>query len=336
MNILYLDFDKGVVAPARAEAINRYTDSEAHIFYTPMYRDEEERDKMRAAGILEEKSKELDEVVEWADVIHVCNTEPTIWNVDSLDNVVFEYYGGYARMCSSVLLEWQTAKMKPVISSPELGRHLLRWHYIPVPMDVQGTKLAKRWYKPHSPLRVIQTPSRRDYKDTNVFIEACRKLHKEVDMVLVEDEPLEVSLKEKGRADIYFGSMCVGDFGQSEREALAMGLGVVMRLQPIVKMYNPGCPIVDVSSVDGLVAALRRLATDEEACTALKIASRQWAEDFFDLEAVAPIQEAFYEYVLYGDPGYDEWYKPYADIWMKVAREDHGMEHFLNIQGLRW
>jgi hypothetical protein len=239
-------------------------------------------------------------------------------------------------MYSAKLWEWQWNMMKPVIASPELGRHLLRWHYLPIPMDVRGLKLPKRWYKPHSPLRVIQTPSRRDYKDTDVFIEACRKLQGEVDMVLVEDEPLEVSLKEKMEADVYFGSMCVGDFGQSEREALAMGLGVVMRLQPLVKVYNMGCPIVDVGSVDALVEVLRNLAVNEEACTQLKIDSRRWAEEFFDNEVVGPLQVAFYEYVLHGDPDYDEWYAPYADIWMKVAREVHGMQGFLNIQEAKW
>jgi len=323
MNILYVAWtDLGNGNHARAEAINRVCDdSEARCFSLNGHSDYP-------------RGKEgLQEAVNWADVIHQSDTYPWVFGLDDHPNFVCEFRGGFLRMYSITMWKWQASRKKPVITTPELGRYLPRFHYIPIPIDVNATiyRPSERWPENNDPLVVVQSPSRRDYKDTDALIDACHRAG--VKLTLIEGKSLEEAVAEKRDGDVYFGKFKVGDFGQSEREALAMGLAVICRLQPIVRAHNPGCPIVHARGPEQLAQELEKMKHGDYL-TELKRASRKWAEDFLSYEAVAPRMLAFYEYVLYGDDKY--WFDAHSKIWKETAKREHNITNFIDVERLKW
>jgi len=324
MNILYVAWtDLGNGNHARAEAINRVCDgSEARCFSLKGYSD------------YPRKKEGLQEAVNWADVIHQSDTYPWIFGLDDRTNFVCEFRGGFLRMYSATMWKWQWIKKKPVITTPELGRYLPRFHYIPIPIDVNAAiyQPSEIWPENNDPLVVVQSPSRRDYKDTDALIDACHRAR--VKLKLIEGKPLNEAISGKRDGDICFGKFKVGDFGQSEKEALAMGLAVICRLQPIVRAHNPGCPIVHIRGPEQLVQELEKMKTDPDYLKDLKRASRKWAENFLSYEAIAPRMLAFYEYVLYGDD--DSWYSAHSKIWRETAKREHGIDQFVDAQKIRW
>jgi len=325
MKILYVAWtDLGRGNEHRARAINECTDSEAKCWaVNEKYHSDLPRTK-----------EGLKEGVEWADVIHQRDTYPWIFGLDVLPNFVCEFSGGFLRMYSLQIWNWQIKRKRPIITTPELGRYVPRFHYIPTPIDVSSFEVAEGWPETTPPLRVVQTPSRRDYKDTDLLIEVCEKMEN-VELELVEGRSYEEAIEAKRKADVYFDQIKVGDFGRSALEAMSLGLVVIGRLMPVVRAYNPGCPIVDVRNAGELREALEALIEDTSKCELLKLESRSWVEDVFSYEAVAPRMLAFYEYVLNDDPEKDLW-NSFTRIYRETAQKEHGINTFIDPEKLRW
>lgn len=311
----------------RAEAINRCTRSEArcisvstnigkyHTDYPP-------------------DNENLKEAVEWADIIHQTDTHPWILGLDKLPNFVQEFRGGYLRMYSRAIWNWQVKTKHAIITTPELGRFVPRFHFIPIPMDMAKFVPAEGWPETELPLDVLQTPTRRDYKDTDLLVETCEKVEG-VRLRLVENLPLEEAIEAKRDADLYFGDIQSGDYGSNEREAAAYGTAVIGRLQPIARAYNINCPIIDVNNAAELRKTLEGMVKRPEKVAELKEATRTWAAWFLSYESVGPRMDAFYRYVLCDDDNQEAWER-FSGIWKEVARVEHKITEFVNPMDWRW
>ena len=134
--------------------------------------------------------------------------------------------------------------------------------------------------------------------------------------------------------DVYVGTLLVGQLGGSEREAMARGLCVVTRLQPVVRTYMYGCPVVNVRSVGEMRDALKALMHDRDLVAELKQNSRKWINSFFSYEALGPVMEAFFEYVHDCDDL--EQLGAHAAVWQRVAKEEHGVKEFVDPCRFKW
>lgn len=327
MKILYVAYtDLGRGNEFRAEAINRCTGSVARCWaLNPKYHSDPDLARTKMG---------LQEGVYWSDMIHLSDAPPYLWDLHKAPGFIVEFRGGYLRMASSTVWDWQLATHKPILTSAELGRYVPRFHYLPLPMDMKKFTVGKNYPETELPLKVVHTPTRRDYKDTDMLIEVCNELD-DVELILVEGKSYEEALEAKRGADVCFGQIKVGDYGASEREAFCLGLAVIGRLQPISRVYNPGCPIISVANKAELSARLKELSEDPELCAEIKKKSRTWAERFLSYEAVAPRQEDLYEYILRDDPEKELW-KAFSDIYRNVAKEEHNITTFIDPERLCW
>jgi len=325
VKILYVTWsDLGRGNEHRARAINECTDSEAKCWAkNEKYHSDFPRTKSA-----------LNKAVKWADVIHQRDCPPWTFDLENLPNLVCEFSGGYLRMYSLDIWNWQSRAMKPIITTPELGRYVPRFHYIPTPIDVKSLAPADGWPHTDHPIRIVQTPSRRDYKDTDMLIEVCKGIDG-AELEVVEGRSYEEAIEAKRNADVYFDQIKVGDFGRSATEAMSLGLAVIGRLMPIARVHNPRCPIVDVRNADELREALQALVSQPEECSALKLKAREWAENFMSYEAVAPRMLSFYEYVLYDDPEKDLW-REFSAIYRETAERENDIHSFIDPEKLKW
>jgi glycosyltransferase involved in cell wall biosynthesis len=326
MKVLYVAWtDLGNCNWLRAEALRRHTDVEAKCF------------SLNEANHTDlPRTKEgLKEGVQWADVIHQSDTYPWYFGLDRHPAFIQEFRGGLVRMYSKPLWDWQIARRKAIITTPNNSRYLPRTHYMPLPMDTESMLPDDDWPRIHNPLRVIQTPTRRDYKDTDMLIEACAKVDG-AELEIIEGKSKEEALEAKRRSDVYFGQMAFGNFGGSEREAMCYGLIVLNRLQPIVRFYNPGCPILQVNSVDDMASQLRWIIDNPSEALDLEERCHDWVREWFSFKAVAPRQKAFYEYILNGDDEGSKWFNIHSKIWQETAEREHGITEFIDPFTNRW
>jgi hypothetical protein len=328
MNILFVSVsDMGDANYHRAEALKRYATKphEIRVWSWKGYTDYPNDDRTVPQ-----------ELVDWADVIHQNNTPPWYWtHVHEHPCVVYEFRGGFARMDSAELWGWQTTHKAPVIATPELGRFFPRFHYLPTPVNTEGWTPCDSFPETELPIDLAQTPSRRDYKDTDALIKVCKSFKPdELRLNLIEGVEKKEALTRVRECDALFGKFKVGDIGGSEREALSFGLAVLCRLQPIVVAYHPNHPVANVGSQKELRDALRNMVKHPEVVTEIKKWSRAWCESFFGYQTVAARMEAFYEYVLRGDSKY--WFKKHSEIWMAAAQKNYDIDTFINPMKLRW
>jgi len=314
----------------RAQAINKCTNSNAKCWSLNGMSNYDMSEARKDTN----NAKPPEEAIEWADVIHQSDTFPTQFGLDKHPNFVLEFRGGFLRMLSRGFWNYQAKYKIPIITVPELGRFVPRFHYIPIPFDINAMSIPyPEWPEPRHPLKVLQTPSRRDYKDTDVLIEVCNSLD-DVELTIIEDQPPSAAIEAKKECDVYFDKFKAGNFGGSSKEALAMGMAVVCRLQPIVRVHNPMCPIINVGNKEDLRNVLSALASNDDFCKLMKEKSRSWASWFLSFESVAPRMEAFYEYVMFGDDQY--WWDEHSKIWKQAAKEHYGIEEFWEPMEVRW
>lgn len=327
MKVLYFAHtDLGNGNKDRAEAMNRCTNWDARCMSI----------KETCYSDFPQTPDGLSEAVNSADFIHQSDMYPPGYGLDNLSNAGFcsEFRGGYLRMYSSTIFSYQSEHQTPIICPPELGRYVVRFHYIPIPMDMQKYRLKRGWDEVHKPLRIVHTPSRRDYKDTPLLEKVCKEV-KGVELTLIEGKPLEEAIEAKRDSDICFGQIKVGSFGMAEKEAMAYGNAVIGRLLPIERAYNPRCPIIDAYDAPTLKVILERMVQSPDKVSELKRLGRHWTEQNLSYEAVAPREKALYEHIMYDDPQKDLW-ESFAQIWTEVGRREHNRDGFINPSKLRW
>lgn len=144
------------------------------------------------------------------------------------------------------------------------------WLPIPVPVGRYAALVPKegRWSSMQSrPFRVVHSPTRRDYKGTNMLDGVIRKLRKKglaIEMVLIEGRPHGEALQIKASGDACWDSRWLGIQG-SGLEAGAMGMPVIAGDRDVKALYEGEigeCPYTFADSEKELEEQLERLVTD--------------------------------------------------------------------------
>jgi glycosyltransferase involved in cell wall biosynthesis len=194
---------------------------------------------------------------------------------------------------------------RPVlVSTPDLLRLLPDAVWIPNPVPLWDVRYlpAPRARRGDGPVRVVQCPTRRELKDTALFLDVVGGLRRAgvpLEAVLVENRPHDECLRLKRRCDIVFDHL-QGYYGVSSLEGLAQGLPVIAGVDAWNRFHiraftgADALPWVAARGADGLARALRRLAADPVERRAVGDASRMWMETYWTEALIAERLCAFY------------------------------------------
>jgi len=167
-----------------------------------------------------------------ADVVHVMD------DIDAQDYLgvpdrpfVVRYAGTWFRMDPEGKLRVQREKKAiGLVATIDLLRYApdeLEW--APFIRDLDAlAEIREREYPNDGILRVCHSPTNRGRKHTLEFLQAFEKFSKEVEceLILIEKQTYEETLRQKARADIFYDQATVG-YGNNAVEAWAMGIPVI-------------------------------------------------------------------------------------------------------------
>lgn len=179
-------------------------------------------------------------------------------------------------------------------STHDLSLQGLEW--VPNPVPIAEMQRIREQFRKAAPL-IIQTPTKRHMKQTDVFLEAAAGLPHEV----VEGAPWSVSLHAKARASVLFDSFAFG-YGNTSLEAWGMGIPTVSGVSdPAIEAqiaeaigYLPYLPATPETLRDRLVEML------EDDTLRQFVADLGWqcVNDFHDDRKVVERWERIYEQVM--------------------------------------
>ena len=164
--------------------------------------------------------------------------------------------------------------------------------YLPISSEINGS------------VRICQSPTRKDLKNTNEFgaaMEEIQHTYPHVEKVIIENSTHLDCLKIKQTCDIHFDHM-QGYFGVSSLEGLSQGKPVVAGLdewnQQYIKEFTGawGLPWVVAETRDELENYFEKLIVDTELRISTGMESRRFMEEHW---AVQQILEMLFEF--YGD-----------------------------------
>lgn len=154
--------------------------------------------------------------------------------------------------------------------------------------------------------RVAHSPTRRDYKGTQEFLNACKTLRARgvpIEPVLIEGLTHAQALTVKATCHATFDSFWLGIQG-SGLEAAAMGQPVVAGDPNVRDLYADrlgGCPYVYANSETELVKALETLWRDKSARSAAVARLQGYIASYHTYEATSSIYEDILSEVLSRD-----------------------------------
>jgi glycosyltransferase involved in cell wall biosynthesis len=157
-----------------------------------------------------------------------------------------------------------------LVSNLELMQYDDDLNFLPNPVHVGRYKKYADQVRPswdERPFRVAHSPSKRELKGTDEFLNACDELQKmgfDIEPVLIENETLEHSIKTKAKCHAVFDSFWLG-MQCAGLEAAACGVPVIAGDRTVKGRYVDRLgevPYVFADTEAGLEAALDRLMTD--------------------------------------------------------------------------
>jgi len=116
------------------------------------------------------------------------------------------------------------------------------------PYDVEKTEYT--WKDNNIPI-ISHSPSTRNKKGTDVFIEACSQLKNKYkfEVNIIENKSFSECLEEKAKSTFFFDQTLVGSYGNSAIEAMAFGIPTLcnMSKESISQANNKldDCPIIN-------------------------------------------------------------------------------------------
>ncbi|MBW1949544.1 MAG: glycosyltransferase [Deltaproteobacteria bacterium] len=128
--------------------------------------------------------------------------------------------------------KYRKLRRKVLVSTPDLLKLLPEARWQPNPVPVNDPRYLPADAPRDGKVRVCQSPTRKEIKDTNLLLSAVsslRKNHPELEAVIVENKPHAECLRIKQGCDIHFDHM-QGYFGVSSLEGLSQGKPVIAGL----------------------------------------------------------------------------------------------------------
>ncbi|WP_147819013.1 glycosyltransferase [Salidesulfovibrio onnuriiensis] len=182
-----------------------------------------------------------------------------------------------------------------LVSTPDLLKLLPEAFWLPnlVPVDEPLFSPLERDHG--GPLRVAHSPTRKDLKNTDEFLEAVRILESRgaaLEVDLIDDVPNTECLARKRACHVLFDHM-QGYYGVSSLEGLSQGLAVIAGLDDWNRREieaftgTDDLPWVVARNRDELVRQLSLLAEDRELCAAQGRKGRRFMEERWSDRIVA-------------------------------------------------
>ncbi|HPI81638.1 MAG TPA: hypothetical protein PK122_00195 [Candidatus Paceibacterota bacterium] len=139
-----------------------------------------------------------------------------------------------------------------------------RW--LPAPFDLEKLqKIKEENYKPSDRIRIAHSPTRRDYKNTELLIELVNKIPN-LELVLIENKTNEESLIMKSTCDITFDQMHLC-YGNSGLEGWGFGQAVIVGptdiARELIKTYIGYEPYI-YATPETLFEELKKLTYDAD------------------------------------------------------------------------
>lgn len=141
-------------------------------------------------------------------------------------------------------------------------------------------------------LKVVHSPTNRQFKGTDTIIEVVKKLRQERDFefLLLENRPRKEVLEIKRESDI--GIECVGGvmggygYGKSGLEMLGLGLPVITAMTDEYAKWLPENPFVTAKNGDELYDKLKYLLDNPCKIKEIGGKSKQWVDNYHGFESV--------------------------------------------------
>ncbi len=305
--------DPAGAAIAQANALNRHTGHECRLITKELRYNFMFQKDLHEEWLLPEDRHEVAALLESADVFHfhmTADEDLTFCGLCPRDflrgKIVVHHHHGHHDFRSNPLKFQQKYKerkrSKLLVSTPDL-LHLLpgaRWQPNIVPLfDPLYRPMPG---KPESPVKVAHSPTRKDLKNTDEFLEVMRRVQAEggdVALELIENTAHVECLRMKRRCHILFDHL-QGYFGVSSLEALSQGLCVVAGLddwnQAVIRDFTGAgeLPWV-VSSLASLERDLRTLLLDRDTREEHGRRSREFMLRYWTEQAMIQHLAMFYE-----------------------------------------
>lgn len=254
------DCDNGGGSWWLAQAINRYTKHQARAVRG--YQSYLQYDY----DILGPTIEQMNELIRWADVIHVRDRLPKSGGIPWGKGVVVTYTGRTFRKASHAVYRAHKLSYVVCVSTPDMMAFC---------QDVQPTwlpnpraDLAPLW-KPLRNKFALQAPTTRQGKQTEIFIKAARKAR--VPFEVVEQVSYAECMAYKVQARVICDQIKYG-YGNNAIEAWALGMPVISGFStPLAQTYRDAIleqvggelPFIEViAAVDNVAEVLYRLRHD--------------------------------------------------------------------------
>jgi glycosyltransferase involved in cell wall biosynthesis len=162
-----------------------------------------------------------------------------------------------------------------------------RW--LPAPFDIKEFEEIKRKnYIQTNKVKIAHSPTRRDYKNTELLIKLVRKIPN-LELVLIENQTNEEALRLKSMCDITFDQMHLC-YGNSGLEGMCFGQAVIVgptdAARDLVILHIGYEPYV-YATADTLYDVLKTLTYDADYRNHYALWSKKYVKEFHDECVVA-------------------------------------------------
>lgn len=193
-----------------------------------------------------------------------------------------------------------------LVSTPDLLRLLPNASWQPNLVPIRDPRFLPMEDKPLEPARIVHSPTRKDLKNTQEFLDACDNLKRRglrFELDLIDNAPNDACLARKRRAHVLFDHM-QGYYGVSSLEGLSQGLAVIAGLDDwcrsrIVEFTGTeDLPWASAYDQPGLERILAGFISDPATAAQRGRTSRSFMERYWSDEKVSGALAAFYRRIL--------------------------------------
>lgn len=282
-------YDAGLAVSRLHSAINLTTPHTSLLF-----RDRDEGPYGALTQFTREEVHSLSEAVAGADVLH-CHLRLGLVRHDQLASakrLVLHHHGSMYRanpgFHQALAEKYRALTLVATLELLQYGRA----EWLPNPMPVaRYRRLREELYRPGPVFRVAHSPSKREFKGTDVFLEACEILRAKgvaIEPVLIEGRPHGEGLAMKAQCDAAFDSFWLG-IQCSGLEAAAMGMPVIAGDAHVAVEYERIVGHVPYTFADerSLVDVLAALVQDQDYRRAEAARVTRYCLEWHDEPAVA-------------------------------------------------
>jgi hypothetical protein len=217
-------------------------------------------------------------------------------------NTLIQYMGSQLRENADTFREWHEAT--GVLGIVAWDYTLLEKGWMPyhVPLAYSGASPPRPWRWSNwvgGPLRVCHAPTRREVKQTDLFLKVCQELvdeGHEIEPVLIEGVSNEECLTIKASCHVTYDQLSIGVHGMSAVESMALNHVVIAGISNWALSVHPRVPILRATE-STLKDILGSLCTRDVYENELKrLQPVAWAKQMHDPSVV--IQRLSYLYDL--------------------------------------